>query len=85
MRPNNSVTMPLLPLEALAHRLYCVWQAAAYGSDERADHFEHIGEELCAIYDALDKFITEEYENLDYIEEEMRKFEQGFAYKKRED
>lgn len=74
-------SMPLLPLEALRHRLYCVWQTATYGDDSLPDHFEHVGEELGAIWDVLDTVIYDEKERLRYVEEEMRKFEEGFAYK----
>ncbi len=62
-------------------RLYCVWQCAWKGDPMMVDHSEMMGRELYKMWNLLCDIIDSERSRLLYIEEEMKKFEQGFAYK----
>lgn len=67
-------------LEQLSNRLYCAWQALLYGDDGMYAHSTKIGEEIMTIWDALDDLVENEKIRHSYVAEEMKKFEQGFAY-----
>lgn len=64
----------------LNDRLYCAWQALLNGDDCIVDHNCKVGNELYQIWNKLDDILEEELANQHYVEEEMKKFEQGFAY-----
>lgn len=64
----------------LNDRLYCAWQALLNGDDAILDHNCKVGNELYQIWNKLDDILEDERDNRLYVEEEMKKFEQGFAY-----
>lgn len=78
---NNLAGWAITELDSLSHRLYCVSQAAMHGDDWHKDHSTHIGEELNSIWHLVDGIVSTEKDRLSHIEEEMRKFQMGFAYK----
>lgn len=64
----------------LNDRLYCAWQALLNGDDDMVDHKCKVGNELYQIWNKLDDLLEDERDNQRYVEEEMKKFEQGFGY-----
>lgn len=71
-------------LQSLRSRMYCLWQASM--SDELCDdHWDYVADEICSVWECLNRVILSEQQRLRNVEEEMRKFEQGFAYRPRRD
>lgn len=64
-------------LRKLSNRLYCVTRAMGYEKDTFAGP---IASEVMQISIELEDFIEEEEEHIEACKEEMKKFEQGFAY-----
>jgi hypothetical protein len=65
----------------LSDRIYCAWQCALHGDDMMIDHGKKLGGEMYRIWHELENIIVGEEVRLQHIEEEMKKFEQGFAYR----
>lgn len=68
-------------LTELSGRLYCAWHCAKYGDEMLIDHKELLGAELQTIWDAIDSILEREEFYRKEAAEEMKKFEQGFAYR----
>jgi hypothetical protein len=68
-------------LTSLNDRLYCAWHALIYGDDMMIDHCKKIGSEVWFIWNEIDNILEQEGERLEFIEEEMKKFKEGFAYR----
>ena len=69
----------------LSNRLYCAWQCALNGDALMVDHERIIGAELYEIWSLMVDVLDNERECLRSVEEEMRKFQQGFAYRPKDD
>lgn len=69
-------------LNDVCDRLYCVCQCSVHGVPDWMDHDETIGRELTKIWTQLYDLIDNEKGRLLKVEEEMKKFEQGFSYRK---
>lgn len=67
-------------LKKLSNRLYCCWQSALHGDEMMLDHITKIGDELSEIWNVLENILEYEEDVRSYVNEEMKKFEQGFAY-----
>ena len=67
-------------LEHIADRLYVLAQALIYGEGDIRDHLHNLGGEAHEIYLELDDLVAFEKMRKNAIEEEMEKFEKGFAY-----
>jgi len=71
-------------LVRIEERLYCLWQAMLYGDRMMVDHEKKLGGVAHEIWTSLSDVIKSERIRYHHIEEEMRKFKEGFAYEPRE-
>lgn len=79
-KSDKRVIVFLQDLKVLSNRLYCASQALLHGEDIYAEHNFKIGEEVTEVMHAIDDIISEEKLREYYMEEELKKFEQGFSY-----
>lgn len=78
-RPAQMLVQSLVDI---SDRLYCTWQCSTLGAADWIDHEAMIGRELSKIWEHLNDVIDSEKARLCHVAEEMKKFEQGFAYKR---
>lgn len=77
---NHEQPLPIDQLICISDRLYCAVQALMYGDDLLCDHQSRVASVVAEIWSNLDEIIIYEKERYHLIAEELKKFEQGFAY-----
>lgn len=79
-KSDTRIIVLLEDLKKVSNRLYCASQALLYAPDVYEEHCIKIGTELTDIMNSVDDIIGEERLREHYMEEELKKFEQGFGY-----
>ena len=68
-------------LAKLSDRLYCAWQCVSMGDHSFYGHDKKMGSVLYNIWQDLEDLLELQHERNAHIQEEMKKFTQGFAYR----